>query len=58
MHKPEGARSLTRSWASSQMREIPEVPAQHQFVSAGCRAHNNAHKPPKTVAPIRITILA
>jgi len=30
---------------------IPEIPAQRTLVSAGCHAHSNAHKPPKTVAP-------
>jgi len=28
--------------------QIPEILAQ---VSAGCHAHSNSHKPPKTVAP-------
>jgi len=31
--------------------QIPEIPAQRTFVLAGCHAHSNAHKPPKTVAP-------
>jgi len=31
--------------------QIPEIPAQLQFVSAECHAHRNAHTPPKTVAP-------
>jgi len=31
--------------------QIPEIPAQRKFVSAECHAHNNAHKPPKTVGP-------
>jgi len=31
--------------------QISEIPAQGKFVSAGCHAHFNAHKPPKTVAP-------
>jgi len=30
---------------------IPELLEQRKFVSAGCYAHSNAHKPPKTVAP-------
>jgi len=30
--------------------QIPEIPAQRKFVSAGCHAHSNAYKPPKTVA--------
>jgi len=29
-----------------------QIPAQRKFVSAECHAHSNAHKPPKTVAPI------
>jgi len=31
--------------------QIPEIPAQLKFVSAGCHALFNAYKPPKTVAP-------
>jgi len=31
--------------------QIPEIPAQHKFVSAGCHALSNARKPPNTVAP-------
>jgi len=31
--------------------QIAEIPEQHKFVSAGCHAHSNAHKPPETVAP-------
>jgi len=31
--------------------KIPELLGQRKFVSAGCHAHSNAHKPPKTVAP-------
>jgi len=31
--------------------QIPEIPAQRNFVLAGCHAHSNAHKPPKAVAP-------
>jgi len=31
--------------------QISELLALHKFVSAGCHAHFNAHKPPKTVAP-------
>jgi len=27
--------------------QIPELVAQRKFVSAACRAHSNAHKPPK-----------
>jgi len=33
------------------LTQILEVPAQRKFVSAGCHAHSNAHKPPKSVAP-------
>jgi len=36
---------------------IPEIPAQHNFVSAMSHAYSNAHKPPKTVAPARIIML-
>jgi len=32
--------------------QIPEISAHRKFVSAGCHAHSNAHKPPKTVAYI------
>jgi len=32
--------------------QIPELLAQRKFVSAACHAYSNAHKPPKTVAPI------
>jgi len=28
-----------------------QIPVQRKFVSAGCHAHSNAHKPPKTGAP-------
>jgi len=31
--------------------QIPEVPAQRNFVSEMCHAHSNAHKPPKTASP-------
>jgi len=31
--------------------QIPEIPAQLEFVSAMCHAHSNPHKPPKTVDP-------
>jgi len=31
--------------------QIPEIPAQRKFCSAGCHALSNALKPPKTVAP-------
>jgi len=31
--------------------QIPKITAQRKFVSAGCHAHSNANKPPKTVAP-------
>jgi len=31
--------------------QIPELLTQGKFVSAGCHAHSNAHKPSKTVAP-------
>jgi len=31
--------------------QIPELLMQHKFLSAGCHAHSNAHKPPKTAAP-------
>jgi len=31
--------------------QIPELLAQRKFVSAGCHAQSNAHKPPKPVAP-------
>jgi len=30
--------------------QISEIPAQRKLVSAGCQAHFNAQKPPKTVA--------
>jgi len=36
--------------------QILEIPAQRKFVSAGCHAHSNAHKPPKTVAPKFLTL--
>jgi len=29
----------------------PELLAQRTFVSAGCHAHSNARKPPKTETP-------
>jgi len=32
--------------------QIPEIPAQHKFVSAGYHAHSNAHKTPK--GPLKI----
>jgi len=32
--------------------QIPEIPAQRKFVSAGC----HAHKPPKTVAPTVVLV--
>jgi len=34
--------------------QIPELLTQRKFVSTECHAHSNAHKPPKTVATIKI----
>jgi len=31
--------------------QIPELLTQRKFVSAECRAHSYAHKPPNSVAP-------
>jgi len=31
--------------------QVPEIPAQRKFVSAGCHAHSNARKPLEILAP-------
>jgi len=36
--------------------QIPELLTQRKFVSAGCHAHFNAHKPHKTVAPTALML--